>query len=411
MNHIFKLVTMKYINDGEMIEKSVVEYWDLNGYIKQYQRKITAEFVGFIIKKDEVLLSFPKKYNYKKLSDKDKIEVLKKIINIIAKDERSKGSYNLNNKDEFPYKAYFDVAMYYKKYGLHFHEYKEEKIGYAGNINWNKTFKKSKKYISDNNVVFIPFVINKKFTLNNFISECMEYVLTDVYLNYNKYLDGVVLYNNKVQNSIFKNFELCYKQLISIKNRYFKDTEKKLIEALINYFKWKSQHSNSVKIVTTKFETYWEMLINNYLNNNFVGIDEDYSLIVDKDKIKKIEFNSKNDYIEHDDIRNNASYSIEYDHIYISEDEKIVYLFDSKYFNEEVDHFNYKQAYYYYHLRNLYQDYKIYNGLILPTEKENYKKTHINRDFVDNTTIKHDGLRIMEYYINIKDIIDEYLKI
>lgn len=173
-----------YINDGNELNKSDIEYWNLSDYIRQNQNKITADFVGFIIKKDEVLLSFPKKYDYTILNDGEKIDILKKIINIIVKDERSKGSYNLSNKDEFPYKAYFDIAMHYKKYGLHFNEYKEEKIGYAGNINWNKIFKKSEKYISDGNIVFIPFVINKKFTISNFIGECMEYVLTDVYLNY-----------------------------------------------------------------------------------------------------------------------------------------------------------------------------------------------------------------------------------
>lgn len=401
-----------YINDGNELNKSDIEYWNLNDYIKQNQNKITADFVGFIIKKDEVLLAFPKKYDYTILNDGEKIDILKKIINIIVKDERSRGSYNLNNKDEFPYKAYFDIAMHYKKYGLHFNEYKEEKMGYAGNINWNKTFKKSEKYISNGNVVFIPFVINQKFTLANFIGECMEYVLTDVYLNYKEYLDGVIPYNNKPKNTIFKNYELCYKQLIAIKNMYFKDIEKKLIDALINYFKWQTQHSSSVKMVTTKFETYWEKLVENYLNTNFIGLDANKDLILDINKSNNIKFIKQSDYIEHDEVRkgNKDAYSIEYDHIYINDNDKIIYLFDSKYYNEDVKHFNYKQAYYYYHLRNLYPEYTIHNGLVLPTEKDYYSKVHINRDFISNTKEKNDGLMIMEYYINLKEIIDEYLK-
>lgn len=402
----------KYINDGDKLEKSDVEYWDLNNYIKQYQNIFIVDFVGFIIKRDEVLLSFPKKYDYNSLtSDEEKINILKKIIGIVVSEERSKGSYNINNKDEFPYKAYFDVMIYYKKYGLHFHEYKENKMGYAGNINWNKTFKKSEKHICDNNIIFMPFVINKKITVSNFISECMDYILTDVYLNYSKYLEEVIMYNSKFQNNIFENYELCYKQLLLIKNNYFKDIERKLIVALINYFKWKSEHSDSIKMITTKFETYWEMLINSYLNDNFVDVDENYDLVLNKEN-KKIIFEKKSDYIEHDYIRKNniSSYSIEFDHLYINYDSKTIYLFDSKYFNNDVSEFNYKQAYYYYHLKNIYQDYKIYNGLILPTDKDYYSKIHVDRDFVSNINIKNDGLKIVEYYLNLNDVIEDYLQ-
>lgn len=222
----------------------------------------------------------------------------------------------------------------------------------------------------------------------------------------------MIPYNNKPKNIIFKNYESCYKQLILIRNRYFKDIEKKIIDALINYFKWQTQHSSSVKMVTTKFETYWEILINNYLNTHFSGIDENNDLILDKNE-DKIIFKKERDSIEHDDIikGNINHYRIEYDHIHINKEKKVIYLFDSKYFNEDVKHFNYKQAYYYYHLRNLYPEYTIHNGLVLPTEKDYYSKVHINRDFISNTKEKNDGLMIMEYYVNLKDIVDEYLKI
>lgn len=84
------------------------------------------------------------------------------------------------------------------------------------------------------------------------------------------------------------------------------------------FFKWKSNHSNSVKMLTTKFDTYWEKLVENYLNNNFNGIDENYELMLNKNKFKKIKFVKRWDYIEHEYIRksNINSYLIEYDHIY-----------------------------------------------------------------------------------------------
>lgn len=403
----------KFVKDGEELTKDEVNFWELYNYVNLSNKKYSVNFVGFIIKKNEILLSFPKRFNYDKLNEVEKISILKKILNTIVDIDRTNGSNILGNSDQFPFKAYFDILFHYKKYGLHFSVEKEEVKGYSGNINWIKTFKKSKKYISGNNIIFLPFILNKKYTLGNFISECMEFILTDVFMNYSNYFTGVISYNKNLINPIFNNFELCYKKLISIKNQYFKDFEKKLINAIINYFKWKSQNSKNVKMLTTKFETYWEKLVENYLNKSFVGLDENENLIIEsRKKDNNIQFKKTKEYVELNTIQKYTNkYSIEFDHLHINQETQVIYLFDSKYYNGEVNSLNYKQTFYYYYLYNLYPNYKIYNGLILPTEKEYYNKIHIDRSNQEslNNNIKQDGLKIIEHYININQVLDCYL--
>lgn len=232
-------------------------------------------------------------------------------------------------------------------------------------------------------------------------------------MNYSNYFTGAIPYNKNLINPIFNNFELCYKKLISIRNRYFKDFEKKLINAIINYFKWKSQNSKNIKMLTTKFETYWEKLVENYLNKNFVGLDENENLIIEsRKKDNNIKFKKIKKYVELDIIQKYTNkYSIEFDHLYINQETQVIYLFDSKYYNNEINSLNYKQAFYYYYLYNLYPNYKIYNGLILPTEKEYYNKVHVDRSIQKNIehNKKQDGLKIIEHYINISQILDCYL--
>lgn len=406
MRHEFKI-------DGKELTLNEVKDWDLYNCVKLYNGKYYINFVGFIIKKDKVLLSFPKNISFDRLSEIQRIDLLKRIINVMVEINRASGSSELGSSELFPFKAYFDIVLHYKKYGLHFNIEKEEIKGFSGNINWNKTFKKSQKYISGNNIIFLPFILNKKYTLGNFISECMEYILTDVYLNYNDYFSGAIPYKNKSSNPIFTNFELCYKKLISIRNKYFKDFEKKLLNALINYFKWKSQNSKNVKMLTTYFESYWEKLVENYLNKHFYGINEDDSLKILENKVtKNYNFKKQEENVELEDIRKNTSgFSIEFDHLYRNDDEKIIYLFDSKYYSNEVKGLNYKQAFYYYYLYNLYPEYKIYNGLILPTEEEYYSKLHVDRSEQENLghKRKQDGLKIVEHYVNINHVLDCYL--
>lgn len=69
-----------------------------------------------------------------------------------------------------------------------------------------------------------------------------------------------------------------------------------------------------------------------------------------------------------------------------------------------MNSFNYKQAfYYYYYLRGKYKNANIRNALILHTSGERKTIIHVDRQHID-------GLYILEEYINLRDIINDYKK-
>ena len=72
-----------------------------------------------------------------------------------------------------------------------------------------------------------------------------------------------------------------------------------------------------------------------------------------------------------------------------------------KHFSNDVNSFNYKQAFYYYYLRGKYKNAIIRNALVIPTSGESKTVVHVDRQHID-------GLYIREEYINLKDVIDYY---
>ncbi|EKK5370374.1 LlaJI family restriction endonuclease, partial [Staphylococcus pseudintermedius] len=152
-----------------------------------------------------------------------------------------------------------------------------EEYGYEGNIDWNRTINKSNKVIQKEGMIFLPFVIRKVEDVTVFISECMNYVLSDA-TSFSEFLRFICPYKSLDSvgfNPNFNNYDYVVKELYKIKNKFFKDSEKRLIRGLIEYFQWKSSHSEYVRLVTFKFENYWESMINNYLCSNFQGIKND----------------------------------------------------------------------------------------------------------------------------------------
>lgn len=396
------------VNDGQEVRNSFVTDWKLESYCNTFNGIKKIGFVGVILKKNRTLVSFPKHYELS--SDRDSLVVeINKLINIIALNRISQGSFDFDdgNKDEFPIKAYLYVLDYYKKYGLYIAAEKYEEFGYEGNIDWNRTINKSNKIMQKKGIVFFPFVLRKVKDINMLISECMNYVLEDATL-YRKHLQFIFPYkavNLGDLNSKFSNVEYILKELYKVQNNYFKDSEKKLIKGLIEYFRWKSNHNEFVPLITFKFENYWESMINNYLRANFAGIKNDEILWSENTGLRFEK--GRKEYVESFHVLENKkqnlekynSFQIEFDHLYVDDQISTIYLFDSKYFNSEMSGLNYKQAFYHYYLKEKYPEMKIINGLLIPTTKDYYIKNHIDRSDLD-------GVKITEHYINLKLVLD-----
>ena len=128
----------KVVKDGDPISKEIVSKWNIEKNCIVANGQYRVNFVGFILKKNVIFLSFPKHYNHGGMSDNELLVIMKKIVEVIFRNRSSVGSSDIGDKDEFPVLAYKNILNYYKKYGI-YHSYRKfTKTGYQGKINWKK---------------------------------------------------------------------------------------------------------------------------------------------------------------------------------------------------------------------------------------------------------------------------------
>lgn len=389
------------INDGENITNEFIDKWDIYDLCNYYPNKNTINFVGIIIKRNDILMSFPKKCNLDNETENEKIELIKKILHLFSKEQLNNIGLNQNDYKNFPIRAYYYILSYFKKYGL----YKQREIRYKkdfiGNIDWYKTINAPLKILQMNGIIFYPFIIKSSENVDVFISYCMDLVLYDA-VQYSTFIEEIYRYKNKYNHLFNISFEVIINELKKIRNNYFKDIEKKLINNLIQYFEWKSSNLGIFRFITTTFEYYWEQIVMSFLNSNNININNDRIVIDNKIDNHKF-YNQSIDSLESETtiLKNNTrQFQVEYDHIKIDDINKEIYLFDSKYYSE-VKELNYKQMVYHYNLLSKYKNYKIVNGLILPTSDKYSSRIHIDRSDIDN-------IKIVEHYLNIKELITDY---
>jgi len=387
-----------------------------------------TNFVGFVILKDDILVSFPKQFKEKILDiSKVDVEFLKLFMLKVMKEDNL-----INESDDgyrnFPLNSYLKICDYFQKFGLFTNMEKEIYSGSTGKINWTKTMRNSNKVISNSNLIFMPFQLERKRNDENFITECMSYVLYDGYQKIGQQLEiGVPFYNNSHGNML-DNVDMVIKRLKKSFNRYFKDHDLKLINSLIEYFEYTSTlKNNPLYLLTKDFKSIWSHIVNNYLSHHLESVDE---LLLPKNDERIVIENEKEFIIETEGkTSKNFNYKIRVDHIYVSENMNDSFVLDSKYYtigNKVLD-LNYKQIVYEYVIRSadkktgeplLYDNLKenndtrlvkgnLKNGLIFPTYRKNHSKTHL--DTTDQPQNPIGNLMIKEYYLNIEQVMKSYL--
>lgn len=390
-----KLDNFTFVNDGQSISDDFMNEWDIRSYCDVHNNKAAISFVGIVIKKDRALCSLPKHYDI----DDNASRTMEKILKLIELNRNSLSSFDKGSKEEFPIKAYFKVVNYFKIYGLYTSKISKIINGYGGNIDWQRTIKKSNNIITKNGVIFFPFKIKKKYNINEFLSECMEYVLEDA-SKYREFIPNIINYKKRNKSRLFDNLNFVKKNLMKIKNDYFKDHEKHLIQVLIDYMDWKSNCANNVKLITFEFDDYWEKMIEVYLNKNFNEYENDTIKWGENENFKF--YKPDKIYVENNIETKRKSgkhrcFQIQFDHY--CETGNTIYLFDSKYLGDGNIGLNYKQLFYQYFLKEKYNYVSIVNGLLIPTNKEYSTMVHIDRTDLD-------GVKIIEHYINLEDVLD-----
>lgn len=387
-------------------------------------------FTGFVIEKDKILAVFPKHFfdeEDKTIENYDNIKLLFNVITKYVKDNTSNAKSNkhfgIENhfQSDYPFAAFYRVYEYYKKYGIFREEENEYKKNSKGKISWKKTIQKSNFIISDGNLIFTELYSKNKKMNNDFISECMIFVINHTIEKFPFFIDFPIIKEKGVRFNFIENRSYVLKQLRKYKNKVFKDNNKKLIESLIAFFNEidKKPEGGPYHFKIGYFELIWQSMVNKYLNDNFVGVDKaTREILFDSGEKKvKIRFEFQHNFT----IDDENDKKIIPDHFYEDEYNNI-FLFDSKYYYE-MDGLDYKQIAYTLLIGNSKKrcHKNLYSTLILPgkckktdTESEEDFKSDVNikKHLILNKIYKqlNDGCNvIMEQYIDVKEAMKNYI--
>lgn len=407
------MMRYKFLVDGQTISRSEVVSLDIMSNCKFSGKKWSINFVGFILKKNITVVSFPKHYiknnnieNLNEFEIKNYIEILKKLFKKLSKNVQGV-FYGDENLNIFPINSYLNVCDYYIRYGIHTNKISEIKKDVYGEIDWNHTLLKSNKLIINNRIVFENFYAKNNQKEDSMITYIMDFVLSDGYISAGEFLNIGIPYQQKFTK---KSFESIYMLniLYSYKQKVFKDSEIQLINSLIDYIQWKSHSIDKTKLITSNFNLVWEKLVHNYITKNIntiISLDTDLSEEVSDDE---------NFYFEEklEQFLPGKRFKVIYDHIGYSRN--TILLLDSKYYFD-VEKLDYKQYSYHFIIQDnkifTSQTKTIFNSLIIPTNNSNYIKTHINMSInnIKNNQDQSVNIKISELYLNLYLLIQLYV--
>lgn len=397
-----------YYFDGEPIPTAKVEKYNIASYCESLNGKWRINFVGFVISKSYKIVSFPKHLEHSIENE----ELLKNLFMMINRHHSGYNNvFNDASYNNFPLKSYLRIIRYYQKFGLYVESNTVQRKGYGGKINWKKTLSGSRKIISNNSLIIMPFILDINSNISNILTESMKYCLTTGYTKFGKNFSIGIPFNDfgKLKHV---ELNLIIKKLSLHKNSVFKDVELRLIDDLVFFLKWVVNKSDNTSFITTHFYDVWELMINSYLENNMEYLQQLTHNKFDLNN-KPVEFiRKKSNNLNPKSFSNVKNHRIEYDHIGLHED--YIFLMDSKY-HTKMDSLDYKQISYhlFIHLSELYKsDKNIFNSLLIPCNSKSYYKIQINlKDNFNHLNIDIiDDLIIYEIYLNIRDVILSYLK-
>lgn len=412
-----------YGQDGFPVTKELITIFDLSSKEYKYSdalKKDVFDFVGFVFRDNKILVVFPKHYccskdiNFYNISHCKLHEDIKLLFNVIKKyvemEKRTAtgisyvGFQNEHDSD-YPFKAFYQVYDYFKKYGLYKVQCDYIIKGIKGRVSWKDTLAKSNKIISNGNLIFPTFYLKKRNYNDVFITECMVFII-DYTLNLFKDFFTLRKTGLTYKFDFLNNKEYVLKQLYHYQTREFKDINRKLINSMIDFFeKFDSKSSNgNIHIRIKYFNQIWQKMIMTFTNRHFSGINNSTGgAIFDRNQNKsRTVFN----YVTFNDIDlSDNKFSIDIDHLAFNEDK--LYIFDSKYYSE-INGLNYKQLGYNELLRYYYPKIKeLHNILFLPGKTDVREHFKYSSEYAGPRKI---GLKIMEQYLPMKEIMEDYVK-
>ncbi|MCK9216882.1 MAG: hypothetical protein M0P77_03025 [Firmicutes bacterium] len=396
------------INEEKDIRKETL-YNELTGEpLDEY--KYTFNFVGFLINEaNDIFSVFPKHFRVDNpIIDSGLIFDL--ISNHMQKrpDLYMGEEFGGHFESNYPFAAFFGVYDYYQRYGLYIENRKFVKPHVGGKINWKETIRKSNLYINNNNkITLFPYYYNETHFYNTFITECMVFVIDYTIKKFNAFISLFPTDVNFPEYDFLSHKEEVIESLLHFRQQVFRDNIIELIDNLINFFA-QLEEGGSYYLKHYTFSSIWEDIVMSYLNTNLKEVVGD-SLVFSKNARKGFNFKKASFY---PNLANKKHY-ISPDYYFASGSTQ--YILDAKY-KETIRGIDYKQISYFMFLKDLLDESKptpapkfdkTYSALLIPSDKR-YTKLHFQMD--PKYSNVNSDIRIVEEYLDIKEVIIDYLK-
>lgn len=407
--------------DGETVDLSTIREFNLDyiDNVNSKSRHIPAikqdsygnykyNFVGYVFSKNKILAVFPKNYipvyEYSNITQFD----LTLLSSVLIKYNRYYLSNNKSQDDNFestfPFTAYYGIFDYFIKYGI----YSANKSVVVGNSNgkilWKDTIQKSNQYISNGSIIFSPLYTKKNNNYENFVSECMKFVIHYTSTQYGFIISKTHYFKDVLNFDFILHRDYVINELNKAKLNSFKDIHKQLIDNLIDFFR-------SIKLAGQglfrhyKFNHVWEDMVGHYLNNYFQQVDNNHGVIFNAHKEPLARKFSKIGFTP--GIGSNNQYINLYPDHYLQLGDN-QYIFDSKYYSK-IDNLDHKQMVYFMLLRH--RSNQTFNALFIPTFKSTYNELHIKLfDEFNLGKGESDKLVIWNTYLNVISVMKNYIE-
>lgn len=402
------------IKEGQVISDDIIKdfHLDLHDVNGNMNFEKICSFCGVVRRENSILISFPKNYidlnEFNCLTIAEKIKHIRLLLKVIVEYEINPDYSKFRKKNEvntfFSFGSFFNVYNFFQKYGLYTNKKSTLRNGYSGKVSWKYTMKKSPKVISGGNLIFVPFVMEKDINDEDFITNCMVFVINYTVKLFGDLIDlpdNSTIASRGIDMSLENNRRAVIVKLETMRINMFKDIDKELVANLIIFFRGvNSNYHNVSDVKYYYFNNIWEKAVEKYLNNHFVTVDKD-----------KLIFNNigKNYKFSKPVLKNyNSSHpndTLQPDHYYYDRDKDIQYIFDSKYYNK-INNLNHKQFVYHVLLSNRAK--KTYDALILPSETSTRTEIHLNlaSDYWFNESEK---IKILLTHLNTQDVLKNFI--
>lgn len=228
-------------------------------------------FVGLKMHSDGATVYFPLGYNCEKGENKIIRKEILSLLSILQKFSTNKQAENYSIKDDeldFPIRSYQFLILDYLNNGYYTEKETIYDTSSKGKINWKQTIQKKKPYISDNNAIYLDFIVKKnRINDNTSLTRIHEFC---VYLSFMKLgwlytpilpMKPRIKFNQKAFLSVLQN---------ALAQTY-NDSKKQLFTAMINIINNTSEGNpfdRSFSFGTTNFEYVWESLIDYVFGEN-----------------------------------------------------------------------------------------------------------------------------------------------